>query len=613
MSVNYEKMTVVELRKWAKEQGIKLSSGLSKQGIIDRLEEHDSAQQKQDIEETAVQTVMAPVAAPVNRAVRTASIITDDEGEDSDDTPVLTVASPIRPARTQPVSRVAASGEKEKPSSLSSISSKAPAFTLEGSKSWHNPRAYQPSYSSRSSYTASSRPYGGEKPQGDKPYSARTYAPAPRADYSGYSSQSPAGNRFGPDIPEPGREMSRPAYAAESHAGPQMPYHGEIRSAEPAPAVPNGEAFHAEPAPPSPTVSEMLATGECGDSSGILEIHPDGYGFLRTETLSPGKKDVYVSNAQIRRFNLRSGDYVTGKTRPQREGDRYSALLYITLVNGSAPEENSQRPCFESLTPVYPRRQIRFSQALPENPTLKAIDLFCPIGYGQRAALVLPSRMNENEVLTAMAQAVSTLDPEAELIHLLIDARPEDVTGYKDLDRGEVIYTTVESTAENHLHTAELCFERAMRLVEQKKNVIVFLDSLTRLGRALNALAPASARSLGGGLAAGCAYRGRKLFGAARNLREGGSLTVIAILNATGNPLDEAIQDEFYGVGNMCLTLKKSRDGSFFLPDLALSMTRKSELMLSEQEKSVADQLRKQIQSSEDPDAFLEEFLSSGH
>ena len=597
-SMNYEKMTVAELRKTAKEMGVKLASGMAKQAIIDRLKEADGARQDQEPAGPAVPAASAP------RPVRTASIITDDEGEDSDDTPVLTVTSPIRPARTQPVSRPAA--DREKPSSLSSISSKAPAFTLEGSKSWHNPRAYQPSYSSRPSYPSSQRPYSGDKAGADKGYSPRNYSPAPRSEYTGYASQAQQQpSRFGPEIPDTGRE-ARPA-EADLHAGPQMPYRAEPRPAEP-PAVQMPDPGRTEST--SPTVFEMLATGECGDGAGILEIHPDGYGFLRTESLNPGKKDVYVSNAQIRRFNLRSGDLITGKTRPQREGDRYSALLYITQVNGAAPEENSQRISFDSLTPIYPRKQIRFSEASPDNPLLKAIDIFCPIGYGQRAAIVAPPRSSEGALIASMAKAVSGLNPDAQLITLLIDARPEDVTEFKDQGISEVIYSTIESSPENQVHTAEMCIERAMRLVEQKKDVIVFLDSLTRLGRALNALAPATARSLAGGLAAGSTFRARKLFGAARNLREGGSLTIIALLNSTSQPLDDAILDDLRGTGNMCAVLKRARDGSA-LPDLSSSFTRKSELMLSEQEKSVADQLRAQIQEMEDPDASLLEFLSA--
>ena len=597
-SMNYEKMTVAELRKTAKELGVKLGSGLAKQAIIDKLKEADSAGRDEEPAGPAVP------AAPAPRPVRTASIITDDEGEDGDDTPVLTVTSPVRPVRPQPVSRPAA--EREKPSSLSSISSKAPAFTLEGSKSWHNPRAYQPSYSSRSSYTPSSqRPYGGDKAGADKGYSPRGYSPAPRSEYTGYASQAPQTSRFGPEIPDSGRE-ARPT-EQDLHAGPQMPYRSESRPAEP-PAVQVPDPVRAESA--SPTVFEMLATGECGDGNGILEIHPDGYGFLRTESLNPGKKDVYVSNAQIRRFNLRSGDLISGKTRPQREGDRYSALLYITQVNGAAPEENSQRISFDSLTPIYPRKQIRFSSASPDNPFLKAVDIFCPIGYGQRAAIITPPRSSEGALISPMAQAVSGLNPDAHLITLLIDVRPEDVTEFKDQGISEVIYTTIESSPENHIHTAELCMERAMRLVEQKKDVIVFLDSLTRLCRALNALAPASARSLAGGLAAGSTFRARKLFGAARNLREGGSLTVVALLNSTSQPLDDAILEDFSGTGNMCAVLKRPRDGSPALPDLSSSFTRKSELMQSEQEKSVADQLRAQIQEMKDPDASLLEFLS---
>ncbi len=617
MSDQYESMTVIELRKTAKELGIKLAAGSNKQAIIETIrrktghaEPDAPVQTAMDTEEAAPE---AP-AAPAARRVRTASIITDDEGEDSEDTPVLTVSS--RPAPVRPVIRSASGTPAEKPSTLSSISSKAPAFTLEGSRSWHNPRNFQSNYSSPRSSSGgwNSSPRGYDRSQGERSYRSGSYTPPARQDspYGGRpqapQAPQPAVNRFGPDV----------SGSEGASFGP------DLRSATPQPRtdvpVRREDSFYPpqdmqrnDPGPSS-AVTEMLATGECGDSAGILEVHPDGYGFLRTESLTPGRNDVYVSNAQIRRFNLRTGDHIAGKTRPQREGDRYSALLYITQVNDNPPEENTQRPAFESLTPVYPRKRIDLAPRDPSNTLFKAIDLLCPIGFGQRAALLCPPGCGKTDLLIALSDAVAKGYPDAKLMSLLVDERPEDVTDFKDRFKGEVMYSSMESPAENHIHAAELCLERCLRLVELKQDVILIVDSLTRLCRAMNTAAPSSARTLSGGLAAGCTAKARRLFASARNTREGGTLTVIAVLySPAATSLDEAILDDFRGTGNMTLTLVKPSAANPFTPaaDLVRSSTRKGELMLNDQENAVAAMLREHLAEAEDPDAVLKEFFEA--
>ncbi len=608
MSDNYESMTVVELRKTAKELGIKLPAGSNKQAIIETIRAQSGTEAGTPVQ-TAISVEESAPAAPPVRRVRTASIITDDEGEDSEDTPVLTV----RQSTVRPASHAAHTPAPEKPSTLSSISSKAPAFTLEGSRSWHNPRSYQPNFSSprpaSGGWNNSSRSY--ERPQNDRSYrSPASYTPPVRQEnsYGMRSQASPAPvNRFGPDASGADTPSFGPDLRPAPQARPEIPPHRE----EPVYSQP--DLARSDPGPSS-AVSEMLATGECGDSAGILEILPDGYGFLRTDSLMPGKNDVYVSNAQIRRFNLRTGDHIAGKTRPQREGDRYSALLYITQVNGNPPEENTQRPAFESLTPIYPRKRIDLSRQDASNLLFKAIDLLCPIGFGQRAALMCPAGCGKTGFMAALSGAISKGYPEARQMALLVDERPEDVTEFRDVFKGEVMSSTIEASVENHIHTAELCLERCLRLVEQKNDVILFLDSLTRLCRALNSAAPVSARTLAGGLAAGCTYRARKLFGAARNTREGGSLTVIAVMySPASNPLDEAILEDFKGTGNMVLTLRRPGEQDLFTPsaDIANSFTRKGELMLGEQEIAVAKMLREHLSESDQTDAVLREFFES--
>ncbi len=619
MSDKYESMTVVELRKTARELGIKLPAGSNKQTIIEtirqRTESADAPVQTAPGTQTpAGAEASAPgtqAAAPaVRRRVRTATIITDDEAEDSEDTPVLTVSS--RPGMTRSVVHTPSPAGAEKPSTLSSISSKAPAFTLEGSRSWHNPRSYQPS-----TYSSSRTSQGGwnapqrsfDRSQGDRSYRAGSYAPPVRQDnpYAPSRPQvsAPGVSRFGPDASGADTPSFGPDLRPAPQARPEGPVHREETG------YPSQDAPRNDPGPSS-AVSEMLATGECGDSAGILEIHPDGYGFLRTANLNPGKNDVYVSNAQIRRFNLRTGDHIAGKTRPQREGDRYSALLYITQVNGNPPEENTQRPSFESLTPIYPKKRIDLSARDPSCKLFRAIDLLCPIGFGQRSALMCPIGSGKTDFLVRLSDAVSSGYPEAKLMSLLIDERPEDVTEFQGRFKGEVMYSAMDSSPENHVHAAEMCLERCMRLVEQKNDVVLILDSLTRLCRALNSTAPSSARTLAGGLAAGCTAKARRLFGAARNTREGGSLTVIAVLYSPAvTPLDEAILDDFRGTANMVLTLLKPQASNPFTPaaDLMRSETRKGELMLSEQEIAVAKMLREHLSGSDDPEAVLKEFF----
>ena len=614
MSDNYESMTVVELRKTAKELGVKLPAGSNKQAIIDLIREKTGPAEGGEPVQTVMNVEESAPAAPPARKVRTASIITDDEDED---TPVLTVYSrpgPGRPAPSPapaPAPSPAPSSAPEKSSTLSSISSKAPAFTLEGSRSWHNPRSYQPSYSSprpaQGGWNSASRGY--ERPQGDRPYRSSSYTPPrPEPSYAARS-QAPAApvNRFGPDSAGSETPSFGPDLRPTVQVRPELPSHREE------PSYPQQDMQRNDPGPSS-AVSEMLATGECGDSAGVLEIHPDGYGFLRTASLAPGKNDVYVSNAQIRRFNLRTGDHITGKTRPQREGDRYSALLYITQVNGNPPEENTQRPAFESLTPIYPLKKIALAPQDPSNTLFKAIDLLCPIGFGQRAALMCPTGSGKTDFLISLSEAIAKGYPEARQMALLVDERPEDVTDFRDRFKGDVMHSSIDSTIENHIQAAELCLERCMRLVEQKNDVVLFLDSLTRLCRVLNSAAPVSARTLAGGLAAGCTQKARKLFGSARNTREGGSLTVIAVLYSPApTPLDEAILEDFKGTGNMVLTLLKPGNENVFTPaaDIPHSFTRKGELMLTDQETTVAGMLREHLAGADRPDLVLKEFFES--
>ncbi|MGN0777006.1 MAG: transcription termination factor Rho, partial [Candidatus Ventricola sp.] len=295
----------------------------------------------------------------------------------------------------------------------------------------------------------------------------------------------------------------------------------------------------------NPVVPRMIKAGLLGSGQGVLEVQAGGYGFLRANNCSPGPEDIYVSIAQIRRFGLHSGDYVVGKTREKRVGDRYSALMYIDSVNGDNPEAVRLRRPFDSLTPIHPNRRLTLEN--PEGDSdlaMRLLDFIAPIGLGQRALIVAPPKAGKTVLLKKIAQAIRRNHPDIELIVLLIDERPEEVTDLRRSVDAQVVYSTFDAPQDNHVRVADMVYERAQRLVEQGKHVVVLMDSLTRLARACNALAPGG-RAMSGGLAPGVLQRPKRFFGAARNIEEGGSLTIIAtVLVETGSRMDDVIFEE---------------------------------------------------------------------
>ncbi|MDL2205592.1 transcription termination factor Rho [Eubacteriales bacterium OttesenSCG-928-N13] len=346
---------------------------------------------------------------------------------------------------------------------------------------------------------------------------------------------------------------------------------------------------------------EMIANGDFSDGAGVLEIHADGYGFLRTENYQQGNKDVYVSIAQIRRFRLRTGDFVRGKTRPQREGDRYSALVYITEVNGEPPEQATRRTSFEDLTPVYPDERLHLEVEGRPDLALRAIDLVAPIGRGQRGLIVSQPKAGKTVLLKKIANAITTNHPDVHLIMLLIDERPEEVTDMQRSVDGEVIYSTFDELPENHARVAEMVLERAKRLVERGKSVVILLDSITRLARAYNLVIPASGRTLSGGLDPAALHKPKKFFGAARNIEHGGSLTIIATaLVETGSRMDDIIFEEFKGTGNMEIHLDRKLSEKRIFPaiDLNKSSTRREDLLLSPEELEGVYAVRRMLSSN---------------
>jgi len=331
--------------------------------------------------------------------------------------------------------------------------------------------------------------------------------------------------------------------------------------------------------------------------TGILELLEDGFGFLRCSNYLSGAEDVYVSPVQIRRFRLKTGDEIVGIARLQREGERFCALLYVTTVNGYPPGNAIRRVSFENLTPIYPQERLRAENA--ENDlAMRLIDLIAPIGKGQRGMIVSPPKTGKTTLLKNVARSITKNHPEVKLIVLLIDERPEEVTDMKRSINGEVIFSTFDEVPEHHIKVAEMVLERAMRLVEQNYDVVILMDSVTRLARAYNLTIPPTGRTLSGGLDPGALHKPKRFFGAARNIENGGSLTILATaLVETGSRMDDVIFEEFKGTGNMEIHLDRKLQERRIFPaiDIAKSGTRKEELILDSEELSAMWAVRRAL------------------
>lgn len=333
---------------------------------------------------------------------------------------------------------------------------------------------------------------------------------------------------------------------------------------------------------------------------GILEVLPDGYGFIRSANYLPGENDVYVSPSQIRKFNLKTGDILEGHTRIKTQQEKFSALLYLTKINEIDPMKAVRRSNFEDVTPIFPNERLRLESGRTST-AMRIVDLLSPIGKGQRGMIVSPPKAGKTTLLKQVALSVRKNNPEIHLLILLIDERPEEVTDIKETIEGdnvEVIYSTFDELPEHHKRVSEMVIERAKRLVEHKKDVMILLDSITRLARAYNLTVPPSGRTLSGGLDPAALHMPKRFFGAARNMREGGSLTILATaLVDTGSKMDDVIYEEFKGTGNMELVLdrKLSEKRMFPAVDIPKSGTRREDLLLSPEEQEAVDTMRRAL------------------
>ena len=332
---------------------------------------------------------------------------------------------------------------------------------------------------------------------------------------------------------------------------------------------------------------------------GILEVLPDGYGFLRGDNYLPTPKDVYISPVQIKRFRLDTGDVIKGIKRTPKEGEKFPALIYVGEVNGEAPEMAYRRTKFDDLIPIYPNKRIKL-ETTPNEYTMRLMDLLSPIGKGQRGMIVAPPKAGKTTILKKIANSITTNNPDIELIVLLIDERPEEVTDMKRSIKGDVIYSTFDELPEHHVKVAEMVLERAKRLTEQNKDVVILLDSITRLARAYNLVIPTSGRTLSGGLDPSALHKPKRFFGAARNTEDAGSLTILATaLVDTGSRMDDVIFEEFKGTGNMEVHLDRKLSERRIFPaiDINKSGTRREDLLLTPKEKDTVFALRKAMNS----------------
>ena len=356
----------------------------------------------------------------------------------------------------------------------------------------------------------------------------------------------------------------------------------------------------------SETDIEQLDSGNT--ANGILEVMQDGFGFIRCDNYLPGENDVYVSPAQIRRFGLKTGDILTGNTRVKTQGEKFSALLYVSTINGLRPAEAMKRKNFEDLTPIFPNQRIRLENA-GSSTAMRIMDLVSPIGKGQRGMIVSPPKAGKTTLLKEVALSVQKTEPNMHLLILLIDERPEEVTDIKEAISGpnvEVIHSTFDELPEHHKRVSEMVIARAKRLVEHGKDVMILLDSITRLSRAYNLIVPPSGRTLSGGLDPAALYSPKRFFGAARNMREGGSLTILATaLVDTGSKMDDVVYEEFKGTGNMELILDRKLQEKRVFPaiDIPKSGTRREDLLLNKEEQEAIYIMRRAMNGMKSEEA----------
>ena len=557
-------MTVMQLRKLAKDRRITLGAGIDKAGIVRKILENESAfpvRLDAPVDENSGAVQSEPVAPPVRESVAAQSHV-----------PVRESVVPDRVAGQAAAPAQESAGDQ----------GGNPRFQA----AWHN--SDTPRFNVRPAYQApgaalrpawqNTTPSGHQLPQQSRVQPTRPGSFTPRFGPAA-AAPAPAPAEPAPERREPAAPSVNPLPERRFNDAPSYTHRISANYTPAYTASRPQEAFtppQAQDAVGAPTLEELLESGNYEEGSGILELHPDGYGFLRAPSFLPSTRDIYVSMAQIRRFGLRTGDLIEGKVRP-------------STVNG-VPEENAfTRPAFDELTPVYPDRRISLETPGDASlPDMRLIDLIAPIGFGQRGLILSPPNTGKTQLMRNIARVISRNYPESQVLMLLIDVNPEDATLMRESVPCQVLSSSFDQAPESHLRLSEIVLERAMRLVEQKKDVVLLVDSLTRLAKIYTSAAVQQGRSLPGMVNPASLFRAKRMFGAARSCKEGGSLTVIAAMDiATGSKVDDSVVEEFKGTANMELTLDLSVARAGVSPALNLqhSYTKNADILLNDQQK----------------------------
>ena len=553
----YESLSVGDLRDIAKKRNIKVPSRMKKADLVNLMLEEDQkgAKKEPETKKEAVskEAVSSKVSAPAEEAA-----------------PSQRTAAP-RIDNSTPAREGAPAGTPREGVYRRTVTKKKPVIY----------RAGEDAGSQR-------RPYQQPAPQPEEPKPLpQNFRPAPRPEPPRMSDQRNPYRGYD----EGGYEQSAPRYVDEEpryerqdryERNESQGYPQEERTRRP---------VRSDASQRKSDINMELDSGIT--VTGILEVMNDGFGFIRSDNYMPGDADVYVAPSQIRKFRLKTGDIVTGNTRTRSASEKFSALLYVKSVNGEVPDDSHPRVNFEDLTPIFPNQKIRLERP-GGSLAMRVMDLMCPVGKGQRGMIVSPPKAGKTTLLKQVASSVLVNSPEIHLIILLIDERPEEVTDIKEAIQGpnvEVIYSTFDELPEHHKRVSEMVIERAKRLVEQKRDVMILIDSITRLTRAYNITEESSGRTLSGGLDPAALHMPKRFFGAARNMREGGSLTILATaLIDTGSKMDDVVYEEFKGTGNMELILNRKLSERRIFPavDLAKSGTRRDDLLLTKDEQEAA-------------------------
>ena len=628
-------MTVIQLRKLAKENGVKLGAGIDKAGIIARLSEAlgdepvsapvvEKAQDTpEDLHDAALSADVTSVAPgngfrawnnpqeqtsgyrPAYRAnwqaprqpVQREQVQKPAWQRNACSVNRFGPQQPVRPAPQPEPEAAPVRPEPQRPS----VPDNAPR--LDGYRLGYRAAPQRPSYQNRNDYGTRDQNYG---------YQQRSYQP--NNNYGGYQGggrsyqQNSGYQQSNPQYQQSGYRPNNNGYGGYQQRSYQPQQSAEQNYNDPLYRMARDQQF-AEQAEAG-VLPDLLQVEEGEPANGFLEILPDGYGFLRGRSLLPGKKDIYVSMAQIRRFGLRTGDHVEGKARVQRENDKYAALLYVEKVNGQEAQENPDRLSFDQLVPVYPDKRIALENPDGNNSlAIRLVDLIAPMGFGQRAMIVAPPDSGRLLMMKELCQAIKRNDPEAEVLMLLIDIAPEEVTEISESIEAEVFASTFADSPETQTRVSETMLERAQRLVEDGKNVVILLDSLTKLTRAYQSVLSQGGRPMTNTIMPAALVRPKRFFGAARNTRDGGSLTMIATIAVeTGSRVDDIIYEEFKGTANMELFLctEQPNDPLHPMIDLQLSGTKKDDMLLSAEQKEGLRAVRKVLGSATNGEAVVQ-------